>query len=123
MLNVFFTGFLNGPASGIYCDTGCATMGESIGTTNFYCTDYSVASDWTYGQKTWTYTVPKTADYEASFTGGAWISLQVGGGGNWEVRVMLNTLVRSDTGKVNIAPVSRYFSLNLNNKNEEYKCF
>ena len=81
-------------------------MGESIGTADFYCTNFNVADNWSYGQKTWTYTVPKTADYEASFTGGNWIPLVVGGNGAWEVRVMLNTLVRADTGKINNAPVS-----------------
>jgi hypothetical protein len=100
------SGTLNGPATGIICDVGCAFSGESIGTTDFYCTKYNVAEDWTYGEKIWTYTVPKTSNYQASFTGGAWIALVVGGNGNWEVRVMLDTTVRADTKTINSSPIA-----------------
>jgi formylmethanofuran dehydrogenase subunit A len=77
-------GSVTGPNDDLICDTGCSVMGESIGTTTFYCTDYDYGENWSLGQKTWTYTVPKTANYQASFTGGNWISLNVGGGGSWE---------------------------------------
>ena len=77
-------GSLTGPSDGIICDTGCRVMGERIGDAQFYCTDYDYSENWSLGQKTWTYTVPMTADYEASFTGNAWISLNVGGNGIWE---------------------------------------
>jgi hypothetical protein len=100
------SGTLLGPASGIICDVGCAYSGESIGTTNFYCTKYNVAEDWTLGEKIWTYTVPKTSNYQASFTGGGWIALVVGGNGSWEVRVMLDTTVRADTKTINSSPIA-----------------
>jgi hypothetical protein len=77
-------GSLTGPSSGIICDVGCSRMGESIGTTTFYCTDYDYGENWSLGQKIWTYTVPQTANYQASFTGNAWIPLRVGGNGIWE---------------------------------------
>ena len=77
-------GSLTGPNDDIICDTGCRIKKESIGDTQFYWTAFDKDEDWSLGQRVWTYTVPMTADYEASFTGNAWISLNVGGNGIWE---------------------------------------
>ena len=43
--------------------------------------------------------------YNYSFTGAAWISLVIGGGG-WEVRVKVNLTRRMDTGEINTSPIS-----------------
>lgn len=90
----------------IVCDTGCGTMGERIGDTRFKCTAFSAAEDWTMGERIFQYYVPITADYQASFTGSAWINLNLGGGGAWEVRTKLDTRIRPDTGMVNSSPVT-----------------
>lgn len=80
-------------------------MYESIGNTQFYCTAFSAAEDWTMGERIFQFTVPQVADYEARYTSSAWLSLNLGGG-TWEVRVMLDTRIRPDTGFVNSSPVS-----------------
>lgn len=100
------SGTLMGIVSNIVCSVGCGTNGEVIGTTSMKCNDYDTTDDWSRGDRVFQFTIPKTNDYEASFTGSAWISLN-SGGGTWEVRTMLDVTNRPDTGRINTSPVTQ----------------
>jgi hypothetical protein len=73
---------------------------------SYYCTDFSEAEDWTVGERTYLANVGlQTTRFEASFASGAWIRLNVGGGG-WEVRVKGDLSIRADLGRINTSPVT-----------------
>ena len=93
----------------IYCEVGCLTPGEMIGTTSGYCTSYSVLDNWSIGQKSIIYNVSVTNNYQIGFTNGNWMTLQEYGYnsslvGVWEFRLKLDTELRNDTLKVNSSP-------------------
>ena len=72
----------------LICRIGCAGGSLSVG---IFCTDYSVAGDWTVGERTQRIALPFAPVLEASFASRAWIdNLVIGGGSPWEVRVRLN---------------------------------
>ena len=108
-LNTINSQSLIGPPSPISCKLGCSVSGESIGNTQFYCTAYSASESWTYGERTFTYTIKKVASYIASFASCCWISLYNGAAPSWEISININALTRADTGKVNSSPVTTIF--------------
>ena len=71
------------------CRIGCAGGRLSVG---IFCTDYSIAGDWTVGERTQrTPRIPFAPLLEASFASRAWIEdLVIGGETQWEIRVRLN---------------------------------
>ena len=71
------------------------------------CIAFSATSldDWSYGTYSFDHTFPITNDTEFSYSGTNWANLVVGGSSSaWEIRFTLNTMNRTDTGKVNSAP-------------------
>ena len=100
---------LIGPTDGITCKTGCRVTGESIGNVQFFCTSFSASESWSYGERKFIYTIPKVSLYKASFTGCCWISLYNGMAPAWEIPVSINSLVRTDTGKINSSPITKMF--------------
>ena len=77
--NTISAGTLIGINSNIICKTGCYTVNEKIDTTTFICTQFSIADDWTMGEKIFKYSLPISSIIEASFTGGDWVPLNSGG--------------------------------------------
>jgi hypothetical protein len=93
---------LSGEGS-LACTVGCS---GTLGAMSYYCTDFSEAEDWTVGERTYLANVGlQTTRFEASFASGAWIRLNVGGGG-WEVRVKGDLSIRADLGRINTSPVT-----------------
>ena len=45
------------------CRSGCS---GSLGSMSFYCTDFSVAEDWTSGERTYTSYIGSVSSFEAS---------------------------------------------------------
>jgi hypothetical protein len=87
---------LNNPSNGIM----------QIGDTKTYCSSFNVIDDWIRGDKTFNYTIPKTDNYQASFSSSSWTTL-VNGGNMWELRVKLDVTNRSDTGLINTSPITQ----------------
>ncbi|XP_074622654.1 uncharacterized protein LOC141880949 [Acropora palmata] len=80
----------------------------SIGSTGFFCTDYSSNEDWSMGENNFTYTFPSIHDeWRVSYYSCCWISLTISSGGSWLVSARVNLTRRVDTGKINSSPVSR----------------
>lgn len=85
----------------------CNSSEITVGTADFFCTDYSTSEDWTMGGNTFTYTFPSTSkEWSVSFSDCCWIPLSRGGS-NWLVSTNVNLARRSDNGKINSSPVSR----------------
>ena len=100
---------LIGPNDRIICRSGCAVSGESIGSTQFYCTAFSASEVWSFGERTFTYTIPKVASYRASYASCCWIRLYNGAAPSWEIAIQINSLTRADTGRANGSPVTTMF--------------
>jgi hypothetical protein len=96
------TGNLINSMDPIDCRVGCS---GSIGDTSFYETSKSQAQDWISGEKKWNLSLPKINLIRASFRSCCWVTLN-SGGSSMEVGVMLNTLTRQDTGRINSSPIS-----------------
>ena len=91
----------------IRCLNNCFKSNEIIGTTAMQCTAFSLVNDWSYGSYTWLHTFPLSNDIQFSYSGNYWASLIVGGSNAaWSVKYKLNTLNRTDTGKVNSSPTT-----------------
>ena len=69
------------------------------------CTDFSVETDFSSGERYDTQTLNIGQSYIVGFFGGAWYSLAIGGGGNWQVTGKINLAIRPD-GKINTSPVT-----------------
>ena len=41
------------PVGNIVCREGCANINETIGTTDEYCSAFSLQDNWSYGYKSW----------------------------------------------------------------------
>jgi hypothetical protein len=102
---------LIGVSDSIYCEDGCLSQWETVGTTEIYCQGYSEEENWTYGVNTFVYLAKKTDNYQVFYYSCCWGPLGafgVGstGFGNWELRLIQNLLNRTDTGKINTTPIS-----------------
>jgi hypothetical protein len=99
------SGSLFGIVADIVCISNCFTASEVVGTTAMQCSAFSSVDDWSYGSYTWQHTFPLSNDIEFSYSGSAWASLVVGGSSaTWDIKLKINTLNRTDTGKVNSSP-------------------
>lgn len=92
-----------GIVDNIVCSLNCYTANEVVGTTAMQCAAFSNVDDWSYGTYTWQHTFPLSNDIEFSYSGSAWAALVVGGG-SWNIQLTINTINRTDTGKVNSSP-------------------
>ena len=75
--------------SGSVCCIGsqCGSLGCPV-TTAVPCTDFSVSQDTSAGQRSTILNLPPNVMIALSFTGGAWITLNTGGG-NWAVTTQI----------------------------------
>ena len=51
--NTINSGTLFSPVANIICKTGCSYANQVIGTTDEYCSAFSVQDNWSYGHKSW----------------------------------------------------------------------
>ena len=94
------SGHLISGEGSLTCQYGCS---GAITPMSYICTDFSIAEDWTFGERILTY------DFSANirdiiavgFTGNAWISPF---SSNWNISTTFSTMVRNDTGQVNSSP-------------------
>lgn len=98
------------PNLNIFCDKGCFQQNEIIGNTSIVCTSYSETDNWSLGQNTFNYTLPKNSSVELSFKGNFWIELVSLGtdrhNAHWEIRAKYNTTIRNDTNRLNTSPIT-----------------
>ncbi|KAK3092705.1 hypothetical protein FSP39_006237, partial [Pinctada imbricata] len=87
------------------CENGCGSRLQ-LSNVNYICTGASVAEDFEQGERSFTYTFSGPGPFTVSFTGGDWISLSDGKGGNWNISTVVNLAPRSDTGRPNNSPQS-----------------
>ena len=96
-----------------YIDTGTGTLSCSIGTCGSFtnldadviCTDFSNTTNYSSGERFDTLSLPLNKTFVAGFISGAWLSLAIGGGGNWQVTTKIQLNVRPD-GIINTSPVT-----------------
>jgi hypothetical protein len=69
------------------------------------CTDFSVATDYSLGEKYTTYTLTLGQKFIIAYTDTAWLNLALKGGGTWMVTGQINLAVRPD-GIINTSPVT-----------------
>ncbi|CAF0880652.1 unnamed protein product [Rotaria sordida] len=112
-----------------YCDQNTINSGGTVGggsvcclgsqcgslscplSTSVPCTDFSVSQDMSAGQASSILNLAPNIKIALTFTGGAWISLQ-SGGGNWAVTTQISTYMRAD-GHYNTAPTSAMVPVKL----------
>lgn len=99
---------LIGPNYKIFCVYGCKYHNTVIGDTQIYCLSYSKEIDWTFGSRTFSYTIPKVNKYQVEFYGSDWRSLVVFGynrtGSSWELRHSIDSTNQSYSKKINSSP-------------------
>jgi hypothetical protein len=69
------TGIAFGSAA-LKCQIGCGNS-SITDTPILKCTSFSAINDWAIGEDKIIASIPKTQVYAASFTGGAWLALQL----------------------------------------------
>ena len=80
------------------CQFGC---GGRISPMNYFCTDFSVVEDWSFGENRLTHTFQALPSITIGFTGSAWIAPF---SGPWNISTTFSTLIRNDTGTINSSP-------------------
>ncbi|XP_052078408.1 adhesion G protein-coupled receptor B3-like isoform X2 [Mytilus californianus] len=104
--NIFNTDVpLSGVGGELDCYRGCNSV--LLADLSCYCTDFSEKDNWTFGQRTVNFSLPKTSDdiYQFRYSGSAWIDI-IGGGSAWSLLSTVNISKRQDTGKINSPPTS-----------------
>ena len=81
------------------CHYGCT---GTITQMAYYCTDYSVEDNWSFGERGLTYNFSQHNTITLSFTGCCWISPFYSS--SWNISTTFSTVIRNDTGKVNSSP-------------------
>ena len=90
---------LSGEGS-LVCQYGCV---GTITQMSYYCTDYSVEENWSFGehQLTHPFTVTGAGLVTIGFTGCCWISPF---SSSWNISTTFSLIPRNDTGKINSSP-------------------
>lgn len=89
---------LSGEGS-LTCSSGCRSTITSL---SYFCTDFSIAENWSFGENRVVYTFPSTStSITIGFSGNAWISPF---GGSWNVPTTFSLTRRNDTGRINSTP-------------------
>ena len=86
------------------CPVGVCSLYTNI-STDVACTDFSVSGDLSSGERYDTRTLLLSQTYIVGFIGSAWLTLAIGGGGNWNVISKIDLTVRPD-GLLNTSPVT-----------------
>ena len=77
------------------CQSGCSDISSPM---NYFCTDFSVVADWSFGENRLTHTFQALPSITIGFTGGVWIAPF---SGRWNISTTFSTLIRNDTGTTN----------------------
>ena len=84
--------------AGLVCEGGCFDTITDVG---FFCTDYSIDEDWSYGERLVTHNFTGGPRITIAFSGNAWISPF---SSSWRVSTTFSLVRRNDTGKINSTP-------------------
>ena len=84
--------------AGLVCEGGCFGTITDVG---FFCTDYSIDEDWSFGERLVTHNFTGGPRITIAFSGGAWISPF---SSSWRVSTTFSLVRRNDTGKINSTP-------------------
>ena len=96
---VIDSGNLIGESGNIDCLHGCSE--SPIANVTFMCTDYSIAEDWSFGERRFIYTFNETSNITIAYTGINWIRpINTG----WSILTNFSTAKRNDTGRINSTP-------------------
>jgi hypothetical protein len=105
----------------LVCTIGCSIpnlnltdTSNNLFTTSTICTAFSVAGDWSYGEKKTNILFPMSNDIEVYIFSSAWNTLVVAGNGStnllssldFELKLTMDTTVRADTGNINNSPTT-----------------
>ena len=85
-------------AGALECQSGCS---GTISPMNFFCTDFSVVENWSFGENRLTHTFQALPSITIGFSACCWISPF---GGGWNISTTFSTLIRNDTGTINSSP-------------------
>ena len=92
---------LSGEGS-LTCQYGCV---GTISSMSYYCTDYSIEENWSFGERQLTHTFAVTGNDANSitigFTGCCWISPF---SNSWNISTTFSLMPRNDTGRINSSP-------------------
>ena len=89
---------LSGEGS-LTCTSGCS---GTITRLSYFCTDFSIAENWSFGENRVRYIFPNTNDpITITFSGNAWISPF---SSRWNVPTTFTLIRRNDTGRINSTP-------------------
>ncbi|RMZ94359.1 integrin beta A [Brachionus plicatilis] len=106
--NTILNKTLIGPHYYIYCVSGCDHAYTAIASSEIYCLSYSKEIDWTFGSRTFSYTIPKVNTYQIEFYGSDWGNLVVFGynrtGSSWELRHSLDSTNNTYSKAINSSP-------------------
>ena len=82
------------------CQYGC---GRTVSQMYYYCTDYSIEEEWSFGERelTYNFTGLNANTITIGFTGCCWISAV---GGSWNISTTFSIIPREDTGRINSSP-------------------
>ncbi|KAK7073546.1 hypothetical protein SK128_016753 [Halocaridina rubra] len=89
----------------IDCIAGCT---GSVMSAQYYCTDFSISDDWSFGERREVFTFsPGTQNITIAYTGCCWVIAS-----SWNTVTTMSLVPRSDTGTINSTPRA-ITSLNL----------
>ena len=93
------TGSLLSGQGNLVCQYGCS---GTITRMSYYCTDFSISEDWSFGERTIVYNFgSRSGMVTLGFTGSCWISPL---GCNWNISTTFSLTPRGDIGKINSSP-------------------
>jgi len=93
------TGSLLSGQGNLVCQYGCS---GTITPMSYYCTDFSISEDWSFGERTIVYNFgSRSGMVTLGFTGSCWISPL---GCNWNISTTFSLTPRGDIGKINSSP-------------------
>ena len=87
------------------CPVGTGCAGYTTLTTDTPCTDFSVSTDFSSGERYDTLSLTINRTYVLSYWNNAWFSLAIGGGSDWQMTGKIDLTIRPD-GKLNTSPVT-----------------
>ncbi|UJR37024.1 hypothetical protein I4U23_029731 [Adineta vaga] len=89
----------------ILCVSTCPVGLTVVGSVQVPCTGYNIGEQYAMGEGRFQISVPKNANFVASFSDKNWFNLVTGNDLQWSVAVRIQTFKRLDTGYYNNAPV------------------
>lgn len=99
-------GLLASGTGSLSCFSGTPSCsGFTTNSADVYCTDFSATTDYSSGERYYTYTLLAANTYIVGFYSSAWLALAMGGNGVWQVTNKIQLSTRPD-GVINTSPVT-----------------